>query len=161
MVLDEKGKIIQQGRPEVRKVISPQAAYVTLDLMRGVVNHGTAGSLRGHGMGGDIAGKTGTTNDKRDAWFIGFRPDILALVWVGYDDMTETTLTGAEGAVPIWEDFMRSIGEADSDERFERPEGIVFQMVDPLTGGLASDGCPDTVEEMFIEGRLPAECQDH
>src|SRR5262249_22501262 len=160
-VIDEKGTLIQRGRTEVRPVISPQAAYLTLDLMRGVVNHGTAGSLRAHGVGGDVAGKTGTTNDKRDAWFIGFRPSILALVWVGYDDMTETTLTGAEGAVPIWEDFMRSIGEEDSDERFERPEGITFEMVDPTTGGLASGSCPETVEEMFIEDRLPSDCPDH
>jgi len=160
-VLDDDGKIIQKGHTQARPVISPQAAYLTLDLMRGVVNHGTAGSLRGHGIGGDVAGKTGTTNDKRDAWFIGVRPNILALVWVGYDDMTETTLTGAEGAVPIWEDFMRSIGEADSDERFERPEGIAFEMVDPETGGLATGGCHDTVEEMFIEDRLPGDCPIH
>src|SRR4029453_14768441 len=160
-VLDEKGKIIQRGRSELRPVISPQAAYLTVDLMRGVVNHGTAGSLRAHGIGGGVAGKTGTPNDKRDAWFIGFRPNILALVWVGYDDMTETTLTGAEGAVPIWEDFMRSIGEGDSDERFERPEGITFEMVDPVTGGLSTGSCPDTVEEMFIEDRLPSDCPDH
>jgi penicillin-binding protein 1B len=160
-ILDEKGKIIQRGKPEVRPVISPQAAYLTLDLMRGVVNHGTAGSLRAHGIGGDLAGKTGTTNDKRDAWFIGFRPNLLALVWVGYDDMTETTMTGAQGAVPIWEDFMRSIGESDSDLRFERPEGITFEMVDPSTGGLSTGGCPDSVEEMFIEDRVPGDCPEH
>ena len=119
-VADGKGNLLERSRPTLEKVLSPQAAYLTLDLMRGVVDRGTAASLRGHGIAGDVAGKTGTTNDKRDAWFIGFRPDLLVLVWVGFDDGAETHLTGAQGALPIWEDFMRSAGEDASEEAIAR-----------------------------------------
>ncbi len=158
---DGEGRLLDRTRPRLEKVLSPQAAYLTLDLMRGVVDRGTAASLRAHGITGDVAGKTGTTNDKRDAWFIGFRPDLLVLVWVGFDDGTETHLTGAQGAVPIWEDFMRSIGSEASAETFDRPEGIVQAAVDPATGGLATRRCRETVEELFIEGQLPADCPEH
>jgi membrane carboxypeptidase/penicillin-binding protein len=160
-IADTQGGLVDRTKPKLTKVLSPQAAYLALDLLRGVVDRGTAGSLRAHGISGDVAGKTGTTNDKRDAWFIGFRPDLLVLVWVGFDDGTETHLTGAQGAVPIWEDFMRSIGADVSDETFDRPEGIVTASIDTTTGGLASPRCRETVEEIFIEGRLPPDCPEH
>lgn len=160
-VVSAEGKMLEWSEPKLVPVLSPQAAYLTLDLMRGVVSRGTAWALRAHGITGDFAGKTGTTNDKRDAWFIGLRPDLLALVWVGFDDMTETSLAGAQGAVPIWEDFIRSIGQDHSDATFDRPEGVVWATIDPTTGGLATENCPETAEEVFIEGSLPAECPDH
>lgn len=160
-VVDEDGRLIEEAQPQFVPVVSPQAAYLTLDLMRGVVDRGTARALRDHGLSGDIAGKTGTTNDERDSWFVGMRPGFVALVWVGFDDRAETTLSGATGAAPIWEDFVRQSGEGDSAEVFREPEGIVHEEVDPGTGGLATNGCPGTVEEVFIEGALPEDCPLH
>jgi penicillin-binding protein 1B len=161
LVGDASGRLLERARPELTRIFSPQAAYLTLDLMRGVVERGTAASLREHGLAGDFAGKTGTTNDKRDAWFIGFSPDILVLVWVGYDDMSEIHLTGAQGAVPIWESFMRAAGEFENRAVFPRPDGIVEARIDPTTGGLATGRCPEEVDEIFIEGQVPAECEEH
>lgn len=160
-VVDEKGQLIEETKPQLVEVLSLQAAYLTLDLMRGVIDRGTARAIREHGLTGDLAGKTGTTNDKRDSWFVGFAPDLLALVWVGFDDGAETTLTGAAGAAPIWEAFMHSSGEASSWRRFPEPEGILRQTIDPTTGELATGRCPTTAEEIFIDGAVPDECQAH
>ena len=160
-VVDGNGRLIEKGEAKTAVVLSPQAAWLTLDLMRGVVERGTAHAVRESGMAGDLAGKTGTTNDKRDAWFVGFDPDLLALVWVGFDDGTETSLTGASGAVPIWMDFMRGRGAGASTRVFDEPPGIVRQSIDPETGGLSTGGCPTTTEEVFIEDKLPPECPTH
>lgn len=160
-ISDAQGKLLASGAPQATTVLSPQAAYLTLDLLRGVIDRGTAAALREHGLTGDFAGKTGTTNDKRDAWFVGFRPDLLVLVWVGFDDGSETHMTGAQGALPIWEGFMRGAGEFGTELTFDRPGGIVLASIDPTTGGLATDRCPEAIDEIFIDGQLPAECPDH
>ena len=106
---------------------------------------------------GTAAGKPGTTDDTRDAWFVGYTPQFLALVWVGYDDNARTGLTGASGALPIWVDFMRRCGFPGGDQTFPEPEGVVHRVIDPLSGGIATDGCPTTVDEVFVEGTEPEE----
>ena len=100
----------------------------------GVINVGTAASARAAGVPGAVAGKTGTTNEGRDAWFVGYSPNLLALVWVGFDDGTPAGLSGAEGALPIWSEFMRQALDIYPGGAFPEPAGITHAKVDVTTG---------------------------
>jgi penicillin-binding protein 1B len=130
--------------------------------MRGAVDRGTASAARSGGVRGVLAGKTGTTNDYRDAWFIGFSPRFLAAVWVGYDDNRPIRLTGTQAAVPIFADFSRSVPAQLFNESFPVPSDIVTAEIDPESGGLATPRCPQRMTEVFISGTEPrAECPIH
>jgi penicillin-binding protein 1B len=132
-------------------------AYVLTDMLRGVLDRGTGSSARALGFEDDAAGKTGTTDDERDSWFVGYTPDLVTLVWVGFDDGTRTGLTGASGALPIWVDVMRAARYRGGGGRFPEPTEVVRASVDPASGQLASSACPETVEEVFVEGTEPTE----
>jgi penicillin-binding protein 1B len=131
------------------------------DVLRGVLTRGTAASAGALGFRGDAAGKTGTTDDTRDAWFVGFTPEILTLVWVGYDDNAKTGLTGASGALPVWVDVMMGIRQRWEGSTFPEPPGIVRVDVDPESGELATRTCPRRVEEIFAVGTEPSPCSLH
>jgi penicillin-binding protein 1B len=141
--------------------VNRAAAFLVDDVLRGVLTRGTAASSAALGFRGDAAGKTGTTDDTRDAWFVGFTPEILALVWVGYDDNAKTGLTGAAGALPIWVDLMMHVRHRWADSSFEEPPGMIHVEVDPESGELATEGCPQRVEELFVAGTEPAACSLH
>jgi membrane carboxypeptidase/penicillin-binding protein len=127
-------------------------------MLRSVVNEGTAAAARAWGFSADAAGKTGTTNDLRDAWFAGYTPDLLCVVWVGYDDNTPVNLSGAKAALPIWVDFMKRAVAGTRSRPFEVPaENIVFVNVDKETGLLATPYCPKLLAEAFIAGTEPME----
>jgi len=160
-VTDRQGRSLEPKEVPSTRVLSPQAAYLITDLLKGVLTRGTAASAAALGFSGVAAGKTGTTDDLRDAWFIGYTPEILALVWVGYDDNRALGLTGAQAALPIWVDFMMNSGRvAETD--FKEPDGMVREKVDPETGQLATWKCPEKIEELFIEGTEPAQrCEKH
>jgi 1A family penicillin-binding protein len=159
-VLDANGESIDLPEPETKSAASRQAAYLTVDLMRDVVRSGTAAGLADWRIDGDIAGKTGTTDDGRDAWFCGFTPDFLALAWVGFDNNRPLRLGGAALALPIWADFA---AEAPIDHRlaWEEPDGFTRADIDPTTGKLAAWRCPSSTEEIFIAGTEPTEPCDH
>jgi len=160
-VTDRQGRSLEPEETPGTRVLSPQAAYLITNLLKGVLSEGTAASAAALGFSGVAAGKTGTTDDLRDAWFVGYTPDILALVWVGYDDNRALGLTGAQAALPIWVDFMMSSGRV-SDADFREPEGMVREKVDPETGQLATWKCPEKIEEIFIEGTEPTQrCETH
>jgi penicillin-binding protein 1B len=111
---------------------------------------------------GTLAGKTGTTNDGRDAWFVGFSPRFLAAVWVGYDDNRPVHLSGSQGAVPIFADFTRSIPAQSFQDTFPVPSDIVTAEIDPETGYLAGSSCPRRMTEVFISGTAPQrQCPVH
>ena len=93
---------------KMASVASPQSAFLVTNMMRSVLNEGTGGGARGMGFTRDAAGKTGTTNDLRDAWFVGFTPELLTVVWVGFDDNQPLGLSGGRAALPIWVDFMKA-----------------------------------------------------
>jgi penicillin-binding protein 1B len=155
-VTSREGESLERRKRDAVQVVTPQAAWLATDMMRGVLLRGTAASSFALGFRGNAAGKTGTTDDTRDAWFVGFTPDLLALVWVGYDDNAKTGLTGASGALPIWVDLLRRAGRF-TEAPFREPEGIVRVELDPGTGGLAVAGCPARVEEAFAEGTEPVD----
>jgi penicillin-binding protein 1B len=159
-IVDGRGKRRDLPDPEHRVAATPQAAYLTLDLMRDVVREGTAAGIGAWGIEADLAGKTGTTDEGRDAWFLGFNPEVLALAWVGFDNNRPLRLGGSALALPIWADFAAGAG-LDPQARFEEPEGLVREEVDPTTGLLAGWRCPDSVDELFIQGSAPAEACQH
>jgi membrane peptidoglycan carboxypeptidase len=130
-------------------------------MLKTVMRSGTGASIRQWGLHPVVAGKTGTTNDQKDAWFVGYTPDFICLVWVGYDDNTPVGMTGGQAALPIWARFMKRIESRLPVRDFPRPAGIVEKMIDPYTGKLASDSCTNGVRELFIKGTEPLrECSE-
>jgi penicillin-binding protein 1B len=163
-VTDEKGEVIEQYSPkEPQRVVHEESTFLVVNILRGVFNEGTAAGARAMGFKADAAGKTGTTNDLRDAWFAGFTPDLLCVVWVGYDDNTPVNLSGAKAALPIWVEFMKKALEGTTPTPFSAPmEGVLFYEVDKQTGLLATPYCPRTLNEAFIVRTEPRErCRAH
>jgi penicillin-binding protein 1B len=147
---------------ELRPVARADTTFLVTNMMRSVLNDGTAASARAMGFSLDAAGKTGTTNDLRDAWFVGFTPELLTVVWVGFDDNQPVGLSGARAALPIWTQFMRTALAGRASVPFEVPEGITFMDIDAETGKLASPRCPKVISEAFISGTEPREaCELH
>jgi penicillin-binding protein 1A len=141
------------SRPRFEPVMNPATAYVVTDMMRSVVETGTA--RRAKELGRPCAGKTGTTNESRDAWFIGFTPDLLVGVWVGFDDDRSLgELTGGRAAVPIWTAFMERALEDGPARDFTKPDDVMLVRVDTATGLLAVEGRASRMEP-FIAGTEP------
>lgn len=138
------------------------ATYAVVDMLRGVMNEGTGAGARAAGFTLDAAGKTGTTNDSRDAWFAGFTPDLLTVVWVGRDDNQPIGLTGGQAALPIWTAFMTRALAGRQPRAFRQPDGVVSVDFDLDTGMLASPACPKPVRQAFVRGTEPKEvCTRH
>ncbi len=158
---DGRGRPLEVPAPQAKEAVSPAAAYVAVDLMREVVATGTGRLVAAAGLWGEVAGKTGTTNERRDAWFVGFTPDFLAVVWVGVDDNRPMGLEGSQAALPIWLDLVRRV-RPDSGLSFPLPDDVAFAWIDPESGGLAVAACPRAVEEVYIAGTEPRdECELH
>jgi penicillin-binding protein 1B len=162
-VRDRHGKeVAGTPLPKEERVLSAQAAFLVTSVLQGVIDRGTGRGVRTAGVEGELAGKTGTTNDQRDAWFAGYSPERASLVWVGYDDNSPTALTGARGAVPIWGRFMAAVHPAGGYSTFPQPDGIQTAVIDPTTGLLATEYCPSVLTEVYLEGQLPTElCNRH
>jgi penicillin-binding protein 1B len=156
-ITSRTGELLYAAPTAEERVLDPAVAYLVTHLLRGVVDTGTGRPARAAGLTGAAAGKTGTTDDTRDAWFIGYTPNIVAGVWVGLDSGGPTGLTGAQGALPIWTDFVRTVAGPDAPREFPVPGGIVWRDVDPTSGGLATSGCPDVRREPFLTGTEPHE----
>jgi penicillin-binding protein 1B len=158
---DRDGTALWTAVPDRRQAVSPQAAYLVTSLMEGVVKRGTAARAKLLGVNGAIAGKTGTTDGYRDAWFIGFTSDLVIGVWVGFDDERPVRLTGAQAALPIWMDIAKRL-LPEQTPPFPQPSGVVMRVIDPKTGQLATSQCPEQVDEVFIEGTEPTVyCEVH
>jgi penicillin-binding protein 1B len=161
-VTDRDGNRLVGRGVERRRAVSSQTAYQIDDILHGVFERGTARSAYALGFSGIAAGKTGTTDETRDSWFVGYGADLLALVWVGYDDNARTGLTGATGALPIWVRFMRSEIEPFGPGLEIRPHGMVRVLIDPESGELAGPNCPSVREEWFAPGTEPSDqCRLH
>ena len=161
-VVDADGTDVTPGREAPTPAMSAAEAYLMTSLLRGVIATGTAASARALGVTGDLAGKTGTTNDARDAWFVGYSSGMLALVWVGFDDNAPIGLSGSQAALPIWADFMKQVTAAyGTPAAFTVPAGITVAQIDPTTGKLATQYCPTKAPETFLTGTEPAVCPEH
>ncbi|MGW8301779.1 MAG: PBP1A family penicillin-binding protein [Desulfobacterales bacterium] len=154
-VVDENGKILEHQYLNIERLITPAEAFVMTRMLQDVVKEGTARSLQWQGVSWPVAGKTGTTNDFRDAWFVGYTPDILALVWVGFDNGDPIKATGAAAALPIWADLMNAIPQYRSETDFNMPAGVEKILICSVTGLQAVAGCPDPVEVYFLADHRP------
>ncbi len=154
--------------PTMDQVVSPTTAYVITNMLSAVIDRGTARKARGAVPGTAIAGKTGTS---RDGWFVGYSPNLVCVVWIGFDDNKQLGLTGAEASLPAWVDFMKEAIALRPDlggENFECPEGIKFVEIDSITGLRSTVTCPvreliavtDRMApsmECYLHGNLPVQ----
>jgi 1A family penicillin-binding protein len=149
--------------PAVTPVLSPAAGFVVTQMLKDVLVYGTAKSLAGFSQKRPAAGKTGTTDDYRDAWFIGYTPQIITGVWAGYDRPRPMGkgFTGGAVCAPIWGRFMSAALAGQTAADFEKPEGVVSVSIDPVTGYVAAPNCPAR-EEFYLAGTEPPElCPIH
>lgn len=157
-VVESDGTTLEQHLPRASKAMDAPVAYVLTHMLEGVVDRGTAG--RASGLEIDLAGKTGTTDDYGDAWFVGYTPRYTILNWVGYDVKRSIghNMTGAEAALPTWQSFV-SAGLQDGwltkGEKFAVPAGVVMQPVEYYTGFLPGPGAERVVDEAFVAGTQP------
>jgi penicillin-binding protein 1B len=143
-------------------VARPSTAFLVTHMMRSVLNEGTGAGARANGFTADAAGKSGTTNDLRDAWFVGFTPELLTVVWVGLDDNQPLGLSGTQAALPIWTAFMKNAVPTRGATAFEAPEGVTFVEIDRDTGKIATPICPRLTKEAFLSGTEPlGACELH
>jgi penicillin-binding protein 1A len=158
----EEDETLETPSPVLKeRVISPQNAFIMTHLLQGVVEHGTG--QRAKVLGRPVAGKTGTSSDYSDAWFIGYTPSLLTGVWVGFDDKTSLgkNETGARAALPVWISFMDQALKNSPIETFEPPKGITLIKVNIQTGLPSDEDSSETIMEAFIDSSIPLEKEDH
>ena len=160
-VRNSNGDVVMDFKPDVQQVLDPRVAFVTTDLMEGVINFGLGYSaVRGRGFNAPAAGKTGSSHD---GWFAGYTSNLVCVVWVGYDDYSDLHLSGAQTAAPIWTEFMKkavAIPQYSQVKPFSQPSGVVDVQLDKLTNRLATPSCPDDYSAAFIAGTEPEETCD-
>src|SRR5260221_5024517 len=151
------GKLLESREVKMKRVAPASVCYVMNDVLKDVFNYGTAGKPRSPGFERAFSGKTGTTSNYRDAWFIGYSPRILSLVWVGFDDGHSVRLAGGDACVPIWTSHMNRIVGMIPDVDWKRPDDVVERTIDPASGMLATPYCPETKNEIFVVGTEPTQ----
>ncbi len=164
-ITDRYGKVLEENKFSSREeVLSAQTAYVMTTMLQSAVDRGTGYGARARGFTRPAGGKTGTSDDCMDNWFIGFTPQITAGVWIGYDDkiVIGKNVTGAHTALPVWTDVMMKAHENLPVEGFKIPPGIFFRTVCLESGLLATDKCPRIITDVFTERTVPQEvCNLH
>ncbi len=158
-ITEGNGRILYEEKPYKERVLRSETAYITASLLSSVMEYGTGAGVKRMGFTRPCFGKTGTTNSWRDAWFIGFTPELICGVWVGYD-IPDTIMRGGSGAVaalPIWAEFMKEALSEEPVGNLSIPSGIVKCTVCKESGLLPVEGCPELIEEVFIKGTEPKE----
>jgi len=144
------------------QIIQPASAYVITDMLEGVIDHGTARAARGAIKNTAVAGKTGTS---RDGWFVGYTPNLVCAVWIGFDDNKQLGLTGAEAALPVWTEFMKNVVDLRPElggKSFAEPDGVTVVEIDPETEELATGKCPQHERVAIAASQAPtSECFRH
>ena len=160
-ITDNNGKVLEENFPKEAEVFRPQEVYLLVNMMKGVVQRGTGKVVSK--LKRPIAGKTGTTQDSKDTWFIGFSPDITAGAWMGYDDFSKITMsdwTGGSTVAPWWADIMEEVLKEYPVRDFTVPDKITFVSVDEDSGKIAGPKCKNKIMEAFISGTEPKEFCD-
>ena len=159
-VRNAKGDVVMNFDTDKKQVLDPRVAYIMTNMMEGVLNFGTAFSVRSRGFTAPAAGKTGSSHD---GWFAGYTSNLLCIVWVGYDDYSDLRLSGSQTAAPIWAEFMKKAvalpGYSDV-KPFNQPQGVVDVQLDKVTNRLATPSCPDTYTIAFVAGTEPHDTCD-
>jgi membrane peptidoglycan carboxypeptidase len=151
-IADRNNETLSSNANKPMAVASNRATALATHVLRGVMTHGTGSRAKLYGAEGPVAGKTGTTDDYRDAWFTGVTPELAIAVWVGKDRGT-LGLAGSRAALPIWARFAVASGTIQGD--FPQPEGLETATVSHLTGLVVNDDCPHTYQELFRAGNIP------
>jgi penicillin-binding protein 1B len=160
-VVDPGGALIYQHTPQTHQVIDPNVAYLMTGGLKAVLQSGTGASSARLGVDFPAAGKTGTSQDYKDGYFIGYTPELVCGVWVGFDQPAPTGMTGAQAALPAWVDFMVATAPDDAQD-FPIPSGVEMATIDPASGGLATPACPRTMSLPFLVGTAPTQqCSLH
>ena len=162
-IKDRNGNLVYTHLPIRERVLSPATSYIMIDMMKSVFNHGTAYGARRMGFRCPAAGKTGTTDNYTDAWFVGFVPDLIISTWMGYDTPKRIGkgATGARIALPVWVNFMKGIGDTTNQD-FPVPDGVVKKYVCTASGLLPTKYCPRVRQEVFLRGNEPEKyCNIH
>lgn len=161
VVADDDGRELYRHKPRRNRVTSAPVAYLLTGALQAVLRYGTGAGAGRLGLDIPAAGKTGTTQDYKDAYFVGYTPDIVCGVWVGFDSPQSLGLTGAQAALPAWVQILQDSAPAVPSE-FSRPAGIVMAGIDPESGGLATSSCRRSVSLPFLTGTAPMElCRLH
>jgi penicillin-binding protein 1B len=155
------GDVLMEKKVRREWALEPRAAYLTGYAMEGVLERGTANSAKLLGIYFPASGKTGTTDGNRDSWFVGYTPDVVCAVWVGYDSGADTGLTGAQGALRIWARFVQALYPQSGPLARTPPEGVETAEIDPESGYLATTSCPQTLREAYLMGTAPKETCPH
>ncbi len=160
-IVDRDGKIIEEAKPQKTQVLSPATAYIMTSILQTVVDHGTGYPARLYGFDRPAAGKTGTTNDYSDAWFVGFTPDLCCGVQMGYDDYSTPigdNMTGARATLPVWTKYMMYSLDGSKVKDFEIPAGkVVFVDICKESRKLATNQCKSVAHEVFAVGSQPTD----
>ena len=154
-LVNEEGEILQRRRLRFERVLDPGTAFLATSLLQGVADHGTAAGLRAGGLRGPIAAKTGTTNSEHDLWLVGYTPELVAVVWLGFEEPRSLGIPSSQGALPIWRRFVTDLTGGEVRGAFRPPPGVETADIDPQSGALASWGCPERRPEYFLAGTLP------
>ncbi len=156
-VEDDEGNVLETNSPHPVDVLSEETVSVATNMLESVMDHGTGYPARAMGFTAPAAGKTGTTDEYTDAWFVGYTPNLVAGVWVGFDVKRRMggSMTGAVAALPVWTDVMKSWASNHPVERFPVPAGTVTREVCAETGLIATDACPNVTAEVFGQGTEP------
>jgi penicillin-binding protein 1B len=156
-VVDRVGTVLARRELHFERVLDAGTAFLATSLLEGVALRGTAAGLRSGGLTGPIAAKTGTTDHERDLWFVGFTPDLVAVVWIGFDEPRSVGMTSSQGALPIWRRFMEETSGGRVRGVFPRPADIERAEIAPSSGAIALRGCPEEARpEYFLPGTLPS-----
>jgi penicillin-binding protein 1B len=153
-VVDGAGHLIYHHDDEEKRVINPSVAFLITGALKQVLRYGTGAAAARMGVNFPAAGKTGTTQDYHDGYFIGYTPQVVCGVWVGFDQPQTLGMPGAQAALPAWVSFMNDTVSPDSPD-FPEPSGIVYATIDPQSGGLATPYCPRTMALPFLIGTAP------
>jgi 1A family penicillin-binding protein len=163
-VEDEDGRVLWEEAPRPsHQALDPAVAYIVTDILRDAVNHGTGTGVRTAGFQGAVAGKTGTTNNATDVWFVGYTPELVGTVWIGYDRPTSlgSGATGGRFAAPVWGRIMRQVyADRPAPPAWQAPAGVVARRIDPWSGLVLGEGCHPrsggATTEIFLARSIPA-----
>lgn len=154
-VATREGKLLERREVQMKRVAPANVCYVMNDILKDVIRYGTAAKLGSTGFSRPFAGKTGTTNNYRDAWFVGYSPRVVTLVWVGFDDGHSVRLSGGDAALPIWASHMNRIVGMIPNTDFKRPDDVIERSIDSMSGRIATPYCPSARSELFARGTEP------
>ena len=156
-LVDDQGQTLERRRLRFERALDPGVAYLATSLLEGVAERGTGARVRHDGLRGPIAAKTGTTDGEHDLWFVGFTPELVAVVWIGFDEPRSIGVASSVGALPIWRRFVKELTGGTIRGAFLRPSDVEKVDIEPSTGALALSGCPERRGEYFLKGTLPDE----